>query len=136
MTVNITDFIVDLVFQTNPELDTRLEYQAEALREAKCVQPLVGQFIDANHVEYLLSALALGDEDFAELFPAMARIVGTDRQKFAATIERHLELCLHCSLKRSYDLELDARIEKAFKRSNDLVPPAAGGRTELVEASK
>lgn len=133
MTSKITDLIVDLVFQTNPELDTRLEYQAEALREAKCILPLVGQFIDAYHVEYLLTALALKDQDFAELFPAMARIVGPNRQKFAATIERHLELCSHCSLKRSYDLELDARIDQAIKQSADQLPPATEFGPELEE---
>lgn len=122
MTTEITDLFVDLVLQTNPELDARLEYQAEALRETKCIQPLVGQYIDAHHVEYLLSALALGEKDFAESFPAMSRIAGPDRRQVAATIESHIERCSHCSLKRAYDLELDARIEQAFKLSNDLLP--------------
>lgn len=119
MTFEVKNLIVDLVFQTTPELDARLEYQAEALRDTKCMQPLVGRYIDANHVEYMLAALALGKQDFTELFPAMARIAGPDRREVAAAIEQHLELCLHCSLKRAYDLELDVRIEQACKRSNE-----------------
>jgi hypothetical protein len=118
MKSDITNVIADLVRQATPDLESRLEYQAEALREVKCTTPVLGQWIDANDVKYLLSTFALEDKNFDERFPAIAHIAGQERQHLIATIKTHLEECPHCSLKRGYDLELDARIKQACQQNN------------------
>jgi len=118
MKSEITDVIAALVLQTDPELDFRLDDQAEALIETECVNPIVGRWIDENDVKYLLAAFVLPDKDFAERFPAMAHISADQRRRLLATIETHLDFCPHCSLKRGYDLEWDARIKKVCKENN------------------
>ena len=118
---DLTDVIADFVFQSAPDLASRLESQAEALAEAKCSNPVLGKWIDENDVKYLLSTLALNDEDFAERFPAMAQTNRAERQQVIAALEEHFNHCLHCSLKRGYDLELDARIKQACHQNSDLL---------------
>jgi hypothetical protein len=118
MKYDITDVIADLVLQADPELGSRLEYQDEALRETKCVNPVVGRWIDANDVKYLLSTLDLDDKDFAAKFPTMEHITRPERQKIMTTIEAHFEQCQHCSLKRGYDLELDMHIKQACQQNS------------------
>jgi hypothetical protein len=121
MEPEITDVIADLVRQANPELEARLEAQAEALREHQCVNPLIGKWVDTHDVKYLLSTFNLADEDFAERFPTMAHVKREERRRVAAAIERHFEQCVHCSLKRGYDLELDAQIKQACRQNSALL---------------
>jgi hypothetical protein len=121
MKSEITDVIAELVLQTTPDLESRLEDQAEALREVQCVNPLLGRWIDAYDVKYLLSTFALTDKDFAARFPSMAHIAMRERQKVVAAIEEHFDRCPHCYLKRAYDLELDARIKQACQQNNSLL---------------
>lgn len=120
MKPDITDVITDLVRQAAPDLAARLEYQAEALREGKpCEKPALGRWIDENEVKYLISTFALEDKDFAARFPTMAHLTGHERKQFVAAIEAHLESCPHCSLKRAYDMELDARIKRTCRDNRD-----------------
>lgn len=109
---DIIETIVELVERSMPDLEGRLEAQAEALQENQCNDPEIGQWIDAYDVKYLLSALALKDEDFTPMFPAMSHIPFSDRKRFISTIERHFDKCTHCSLKRGYDMEIDEKIKK------------------------
>jgi hypothetical protein len=118
MKSEITDVIAKLVLQAEPELASRLEYQEEELRETRCINPVMGRWIDANDVKYLLSTLDLEDSDFAAKFPAMAHITKPERQQLIATMESHFEQCKHCSLKRGYDLELDIHIKQACQRNS------------------
>ncbi len=111
--------IPDLVREAEPDLDTRLEYQAEALREFPCSNPVIGRWIDANDVQYLLAAFALNDNDFAEHFPEMLRVTEAERKRTIETFEEHFEHCPHCSLKRGYDLEMNARIERVCEQKRD-----------------
>ena len=115
---DLTDVIADFVFNSAPDLASRLESQAEALDEAKCSSPVLGRWIDENDVKYLFSTFALNDKDFAEKFPAMAHTTVTERQRVVAALEKHFEHCQHCSLKRGYDLELDARINQACQQNS------------------
>jgi hypothetical protein len=121
MKPNLTDLIADFVFKSAPDLASRLEAQAEALDEAKCINPLIGRWVDEHDVKYLMSTFALNDRDFAERFPAMAQTSEAERQRVIAALEEHFEHCKHCSLKRGYDLELDARIKQASKQNSDLL---------------
>lgn len=119
MESDFSDIIVSMLRQAEPDLDTRLEYQAEALRDAKCTEPLLGRWIETNHVQYLLSAFALSDDDFAENFPKMAHVNEHQRKRIIKAFEDHFENCRRCSLKRGYDLELDSRIERVFRENRD-----------------
>jgi hypothetical protein len=121
MKTDLTGMIADFVFSSAPDLASRLEYQAEALDAAKCIDPVIGKWVDENDVKYLLSAFALDDDDFDERFPAMARTGSAERQRVIAVLEKHFEHCEHCSLKRGYDLEMDARIKKACQQNSDFL---------------
>src|SRR5688572_18665350 len=99
MKPEIIGVIADLVLRANPELEPRLEYQAEALQESECINPLFGRWIDAHDVKYLLSTFDLPDEDFATRFPKMAHLKSEERRRVIAAIEEHFEHCRHCSLK-------------------------------------
>jgi hypothetical protein len=131
---DLTDVIADFVFKSAPDLASRLEAQAEALAEAQCINPVVGRWVDENDVKYLLSTFALNDKDFAKRFPAMAHTSGAERQQVVATLEEHFEHCQHCSLKRGYDLELDARIKQACQRNSDFLLQVLG--EDETESSK
>ena len=117
---DITDIIAELVRQKNTDVDSRLAYQAEELSEVRCINPLIGRWVDSNAVEYMLSALDLDDEDFAARFPA-ANVGAAERRRVAAAIEGHLGVCKHCSLKRGYEEELDGRIERACLEERDFL---------------
>jgi hypothetical protein len=118
---DLTNVIADFVFKSAPDLASRLESQAEALDEAKCTNPVLGKWIDENDVKYLLSTFALNDKDFAEKFPATAPTTSAERRQVVAALEEHFEHCQHCSLKRAYDLELDARIKQACQQNSDFL---------------
>jgi hypothetical protein len=109
---DITDVIANLILQADPELETRLESQEEALQTTLCLEPTIGRWIDNTDVNYLLAALELNQKDFSKAFPEFAHLLPRQRQRCIILIEQHFELCAHCSLKRAYDLELDARIER------------------------
>lgn len=131
---DITEVIANFVFKSAPDLASRLEFQAEALDEAKCINPVIGRWVDENDVKYLLSTFALNDKDFAERFPAMAHTSRAERQRVAAALEKHFEHCQHCSLKRGYDLELDARINQACQQNSDFLLQLLG--EDETESSK
>ena len=118
---DLTNVIADFVFRSAPDLASRLEAQAEALAEAKCINPVIGRWVDENDVKYLLSTFGLNDKDFAERFPAMAHTSRAERERVVAALEEHFEQCQHCSLKRGYDLELDARIKQACQKNSDFL---------------
>ena len=119
MESDFSDIIVSMLRQAEPDLDARLEYQAEALQEAACTEPLLGQWIETHHVQYLLSAFALSDSDFAENFPKMAHVNEHQRKRIINAFEDHFEHCRRCSLKRGYDLELDSRIERTLRKNRE-----------------
>jgi hypothetical protein len=132
---DITDFIADFVAQDDPELGSRMEYQAAALREAVCTDPAsFGRWVDANDVKLLYSAFALKDEDFSARFPKMSHMGEPQRRQFIASLEVHFETCKHCSLKRGYDFELDGRIKKACQQNKELLLQLL--KEEEAESSK
>ena len=106
--------IIDLVRKAEPDLDARLESQAEALKELECTYPVLGRWIDEYDVEYLMAAFNLDDDEFASNFPAMAHLKQHDRSQIIEAFEKHFDQCPHCYLKRGYDLEMNARIERAY----------------------
>jgi hypothetical protein len=134
MKADIANVIAEYVREEDSDLENRFESQAEVLGETRCTEPVIGRWIDANDVEQLLAAFALGDEDFAERFPSMAHVTSEKRQRCLETIEVHFHHCTHCALKRSYDLELDMRIERAYREHRDaLLHQLKGDETETSD---
>lgn len=119
--MDFDNLIIDLVRKAEPDLDSRLESQAEALNELKCTEPVLGKWIDEYDVEYLMAAFDLDDEEFASNFPAMAHLNQNDRNQIIDAFEKHFDQCPHCYLKRGYDMELNARIERAYTTNNTAV---------------
>jgi hypothetical protein len=122
MESDISDIIAGFVAEEDSELADRMEYQAEALRENACTDPAsFGRWVDANDVKLLVSAFTLGDEDFAVRFPRWRDITAPERERFLAGLNAHFETCKHCSLKRGYDLELDARIKQVCQQNSKIL---------------
>lgn len=119
MDYDFDDIIVNKIRKSDPDLSARLEAQVEAVDELKCTNPAVGKWIDAYDVQYLFAAFALDDDDFAENFPKMRELTQHDRKRILKTFETHINSCSHCHLKRGFDLELDSRIERAFRENKD-----------------
>jgi|ERR1700741_66496 len=113
--------IIDLVRKEEPDLDARLENQAEALSERECTNPVLGRWIDEYDVEYLMAAFNLDDDEFSSNFPTMGHLNQHDRSQIIEAFESHFDQCPHCYLKRGYDLEMNARIERAYSRNNSEV---------------
>ena len=107
------------VWLAQADMKSRLEYQAEALKEIKCINLIVGQWIAQNGVDYLLSVLDLDDHTLGKRFPSFTLVNYERRQRMKAAIESHLENCPHCSLKRGYELEMDALVEKLARQDKD-----------------
>ncbi|HKO42932.1 MAG TPA: hypothetical protein VJU84_06575 [Pyrinomonadaceae bacterium] len=118
---DIIDVIARLVCDSDTELEARLEYQQDALAESKCIDPMVGRRIAEGDAEYLFSAFGLDDENFAARFPNMAHFTREGRGTLIETFSTHLDRCLHCSLRRGYDLELGARIKRVCRENKDVL---------------
>lgn len=119
MKSTINPALVNLLRQDYPEVELRLEAQEAALEEIPCRNPIVGRWITEIDVEKLLSSLDLDDISFAERFPSIAHLGYERRQRMKDELSFHLEHCQHCSLKHSYELELDARIMRLWRQNKD-----------------
>lgn len=116
MESDFTDLLDIFVRQAEPDLNSRLEAQAESLTGLKCTEPVLGKWVDEHDVEYMLAAFALDDDDFVATFPSMANITEDDRNRIIEAFEKHFEYCPHCSRKRNYDLEYNSRVERVFQQ--------------------
>lgn len=116
--MDLDKLIIDLVRKEEPDLDARLENQAEALNDLECTNPVLGRWIDEYDVEYLMAAFKLDDDEFSSNFPTMGHLNQHDRSQIIEAFERHFDQCSHCHLKRGYDLEMNARIERAYAHNN------------------
>jgi len=120
---NLHEVFARLVLQSEAEFEQRLKTQSKGSPsgEPSCIDPAVGHWVDESDVGYLLSALALEDDEFAVTFPALSGITMQQRRQFIARIESHLEVCLPCARKRAYDLELEERINRAMEDNRRIV---------------
>lgn len=115
MKSDFTTIIADQVRQAEPDLDARLEAQAEALNEFECTNLTIGKWIEEFGLEYLLAAFALNDQDFAESFPKLAHISQHDREKMKDTFSHHVDACVRCARRVGFDAEMDSRIERSIE---------------------
>src|ERR1051326_5392537 len=107
--MDFDNLIINLVRKAEPDLDARLDSQAEALNELECTNPVLGRWIDEYDVEYLLAAFDLDDDEFAANFPDMGHLNQHDRSQIIEAFNNHFDQCRHCFLKRSYDEEMNRR---------------------------
>jgi hypothetical protein len=119
MRADFFGIFVDTVLTDTPDLTNRLGYQTEALDELECIAPVIGQWIDEFGAEHLLSIFALDDKRFAKSFPKMAMIGWSERRRMLNIFTSHLDHCAHCSLRRSYDIELQGRIDRMCHKNRD-----------------
>jgi hypothetical protein len=120
MKVTVNNALANLIRQADPEVEFRLEAQANALKESRCIDYRIGQWL-VDDVDYLTAVLDLDDFNFAKRFPSIAHYGEEKRQRTKAEIEHHLEFCQQCALRYGYALELDARIMRVCRENEDLL---------------
>lgn len=118
MKLTVNSALANLIRQADPEVEFRLEAQANALRESRCIDYRVGRWL-VDGVDYLLAVLDLDDSNFAKRFPSIAHYGEEKRQQTKAEIHRHLEYCQQCALRYGYALELDARIMRICRENKE-----------------
>lgn len=118
MMLTVNSALAILIRLADPEVEFRLEAQADALRESRCIDYRIGQWL-VDDVDYLTAVLDLDDFNFAKRFPSMAHFGEQRRQEIKAELLRHLDHCKHCSLRYGYSLELDARIMRVCRENKE-----------------
>jgi len=121
MTITICDLVADLVRHADANVEPRLEAQVEELLAAQCMNPVIGRWLDQYGIDYLSAIFDLDDDIYAQRFPAAPDIGRARRQRMVSEFNTHLEHCKHCSLKRGYELELDARIALVLRHNKDFL---------------
>ena len=116
LTVNST--LANLIRKADPEVEFRFEAQANALKESRCINYQIGQWL-VDDVDYLMAVLDLDDINFAKRFPSIAHYGEQKRNETKAEIQHHLEFCQHCALRYGYTLELDARIMRVCRGNKE-----------------
>lgn len=117
MKLTVNSALANLIRQ-DPEVEFRLEAQANALRESRCIDYRMGQWL-VDDVDYLMAVLDLDDFNFAKRFPSIAHYGEQKRQQTKAEIKHHLEFCQQCALRYGYALELDARIMRVCRENKE-----------------
>ena len=117
MEYDITATIANFVRKADPGFEQQMEEQAQALRLLCCVNIFYGRWVEMG-VEFLFSALELEDRDFATRLPALAHLTKPARSRFLQEMKSHLHACQYCALKHKHEIELNARIEKAFQENS------------------
>jgi hypothetical protein len=119
MANDISDAIADLVLKSAPDLRSGLASQTQALAEVECSHPLIGRWLDANDLDYLLAVFELNDKDFSERFPTAIPTSSAERKELIKTFQRHVIDCRHCRLKHQYDRELDEQIDRTLQENRE-----------------
>lgn len=118
MKVTVNSALANLIRKADPEVELRLEAQANALRESRCIDYRIGKWL-VDDVDYLMAVLDLDDFNFAKRFPSIAHYGEQKRLQTKAEIQHHLEYCQQCALRYGYALELDARIMRVCRENKE-----------------
>ncbi|HKR13051.1 MAG TPA: hypothetical protein VJT15_13410 [Pyrinomonadaceae bacterium] len=118
MNLTVNSALANLIRQADPEVEFRLEAQADALRDSRCIDYRLGQWL-VDDVDYLTAVLDLDDFNFTKRFPSIAHYDEQKRQQMKAEIQHHLEFCQHCALRYGYALEMDARILRVCQENKE-----------------
>ena len=116
MEYDITETIAKHV-RDEADFDQQAEEHAEALRQVCCTDPSLGQWIELG-IEFVFSALALDDREFASRLPALADLNKPARQEFLTNLKHHLRECRSCTINDEIERDLNARIERACRENS------------------
>lgn len=118
--------LAKLIVEKDDDTPSRLKAQKEALKELKCSKPALGRWIERCDYPFLIETLSLDDVTFGSEFPGILLPVA-ERNRFIEELKAHLdEPCCRCHLKASYDLEWQARVDKALFENKALIAKAIG----------
>jgi hypothetical protein len=117
MEYDITHTIANFVREADSNFEQQQEEHSQALSRNSCINPFYGRWVEMG-VEFLFSVFELEDRDFAARLPALARLTKSGRRRFLKRVEDHLHACHHCALKKEHELNLNARIERAFQENS------------------
>jgi hypothetical protein len=123
---DITGEIADLVFKSTPDLCAQLKQQAQKLAGIACNEPVIGRWIEANDLDYLVAAFSLNDDDFTQRFPTAVATTKQERRQLIKRFRAHVKTCPHCASKDEGDRALDQLIDRALTEN----------RLEFVERLK
>lgn len=98
--------------ERDEDTPNRLSEQEAELNRLECAAPELGRWMD-NEFPFLIETLMLNDAVFFEEFPGV-RLNSEERKRLASELEAHCEACGRCGLKRAYDLEWQARVDRAI----------------------
>jgi len=120
MEYDIRNTIADFVRKADPHFEKHREERDQVLRRTSCINPSLGRWMDIG-VEFLFSVLELEDRDFTVRLPILAHLTQTDRRRFLRLLQEHVQVCHHCALKHEDELDLNARIERAFQDNSQFL---------------
>lgn len=123
MKSEFVDLLAAFVRKEESDLTFRLETHAEELNNLPCTEPVIGKWVDAHDVEFMMAAFALDDDDFAAEFPGITNLSQPDRQRIIKAFEQHFQQCAHCGRKQNYDHEFNSRVDAVVQKN----------RTDLLE---
>lgn len=117
MEYDITHTIANFVREADSNFEQQQEEHTQALSRNSCINPFYGRWVEMG-VEFVFSVFELEDPDFAARLSALAHITKPARRRFLAHMKGHLHACRHCALKHKHELDLNARIERAFQENS------------------
>jgi len=117
---NLMTLLSSLIVQKDEDAAFRLKEQRAKLSETKCTKPDLGKWIDNCDFPFLIETLMLDHSIFVKEFPGI-EFPEEERKSFARSLEAHCEDCVHCYLKRSYDLEWQSRVDRALTENRDAI---------------
>lgn len=109
--------VFELLFRRIREKDedtpNRLAAQEDELKRLECSDPALGRWIESNDFPFLIETLTLNDAVFSGEYPAV-NLTSEERKRLMSDLEAHCEVCARCGRKRAYDLEWQARVDRAI----------------------
>jgi hypothetical protein len=128
---NLLTVLSTLIVEKDEDAGFRLKEQQTNLANTKCTKPDLGKWIDNCDFPFLIETLMLDHTIFVKEFAGI-EFPEEERKTFARSLEAHCEDCVHCHLKRSYDLEWQNRVNSALTENRTEIGKALahhGGRT-------
>jgi len=114
MEYDIRSTIANIVRKADPQFEKHRKEREDRLRRVGCINPNLGRWMDVG-IEFLFSVLELEDRDFKVRLPILAHLNKTSRRRFLRLLQEHVQVCRHCALKHEDEMDLNARIERAFQ---------------------
>jgi hypothetical protein len=120
METNLLALLSTIIIEKDSDAPFRLNEQQSSLAEKECSKPELGKWIDRCDFSFLIETLMLDHAVFSHEFPGV-EFPAEERKALAQALESHCDTCVHCHLKRSYDLEWQARVDRAINDNKDSI---------------